>query len=113
MKIASTLQLSFWRRLRLPVILQTEAAECGLSCVAMIATYWGHRIDLFSMRQRFSISLKGANLRGLMTMAQGLYLQPRPLKLELEHLSELKLPAILHSCFYSRSRSWRTALAAK
>lgn len=96
MKIASTLQLSFWRRQRLPVILQTEAAECGLSCVAMIATYWGHRIDLFSMRQRFSISLKGANLRGLMTMAQGLCLQPRPLKLELEHLSELKLPAILH-----------------
>jgi ATP-binding cassette subfamily B protein RaxB len=96
MKIASSLQLSFWCGKHLPAILQTEAAECGLACVAMVASYWGHRIDLSSMRQRFSISLKGATLKGLMAMAQGLNLQPRPLKLEMEHLPELKLPAILH-----------------
>jgi ATP-binding cassette subfamily B protein RaxB len=96
MKIASSLQLSFWRSKRLPVILQTEAAECGLACVAMVASYWGHRIDLSSMRQRFSVSLKGATLKGVMAMAQGLKLQPRPLKLEMVHLPELKLPAVLH-----------------
>jgi ATP-binding cassette subfamily B protein RaxB len=96
MKTISSLQFSFWRGKRLPLILQTEAAECGLACVAMIASYWGHRIDLSSMRQRFSVSLKGATLKGLMTMAQGLKLQPRPLKLEMEHLFELKLPAVLH-----------------
>lgn len=96
MKITSPLYLSFWCNKRLPIILQTEAAECGLACVAMIAFYWGHRIDLSSMRQRFSISLKGATLRGLMGMVEGLKLQPRPLKLDMEHLAELKLPAILH-----------------
>lgn len=96
MKIASSLQLSFWRGKRLPVLLQTEAAECGLACVAMVASYWGHRINLSSMRHRFSVSLKGATLKGLMAMAQGLHLQPRPLKLEMEHLPELKLPAVLH-----------------
>jgi ATP-binding cassette subfamily B protein RaxB len=48
------------------------------------------------MRQRFSVSLKGATLKGLMAMAQGLKLQPRPLKLEMQHLRELKLPAVLH-----------------
>jgi ATP-binding cassette subfamily B protein RaxB len=96
MKTASSLQLSFWRGKCLPVILQTEAAECGLACVAMVASYWGHRIDLSSMRQRFSVSLKGATLKGLMAMAQCLNLQPRPLKLGMEHLRELKLPAVLH-----------------
>jgi ATP-binding cassette subfamily B protein RaxB len=96
MKITSSLQLSFWRGERLPVILQTEAAECGLACIAMVASYWGHQIDLSRMRQRFSISLKGATLKGVMTMAQRLSLQPRPLKLEMQHLPELKLPAVLH-----------------
>jgi ATP-binding cassette subfamily B protein RaxB len=96
MKNASSLQLLFWHGKRLPVILQTEAAECGLACLAMIASYWGHRIDLSSIRRRFSLSLKGATLKGLMVMAQGLNLQPRPLKLGMGHLRDLKLPAILH-----------------
>lgn len=96
MKIATYLDHSFWRRKRLPVILQTETAECGLACVAMVASYWGHWISLSSMRERFSLSLKGTSLKGLMALAQGLDLQPRPLKLEIEHLPELKLPAVLH-----------------
>ena len=44
---------------RLPMILQTEAAECGLACLAMVAAQHGHRIDLPTLRQRFSVSLKG------------------------------------------------------
>jgi ATP-binding cassette subfamily B protein RaxB len=96
MKIASSLQFAFWAPKRLPVILQTEAAECGLACIAMVSSYWGHKIDLSSMRQRFCISLKGATLKGLMAIAHGLNLQPRALKLDMEHLSQLRLPAVLH-----------------
>lgn len=87
---------SFWRSRRLPVLLQTEAAECGLACLCMVATYWGHKLDIASMRRRFSVSLKGVTLKGLMTMAQGLALQTRPLKLDMEHLPDLKLPCVLH-----------------
>jgi ABC-type bacteriocin/lantibiotic exporter with double-glycine peptidase domain len=88
--------LSFWRSQRLPVLLQTEAAECGLACLSMVASYWGHQTDISSMRRRFSVSLKGVTLKGLMAMAQGLALHTRPLKLDMQHLPELKLPAILH-----------------
>ncbi|WP_442920744.1 peptidase domain-containing ABC transporter [Massilia sp. DD77] len=77
-------------------MLQTEGAECGLACMAMVASYWGHQIDIPSMRRRFSVSMKGVNLKGLMAMAGGLSLQTRPLKLDLPHLPELKLPCILH-----------------
>jgi ATP-binding cassette subfamily B protein RaxB len=50
---------------RLPLILQTEAAECGLACLAMIAGYHGHQIDIGTLRRRYPISLKGATLRSL------------------------------------------------
>lgn len=90
------IHLSFWRTKRLPILLQTEAAECGLTCLCMIASYWGHQISMSSMRARFSVSLKGVTLKSLITMAQGLSLQTRPLKLDMHHLPDLKLPCIVH-----------------
>jgi len=89
-------QWRFWQRRAVPLILQTETAECGLACLCMVASYWGHRIDLAGIRQRFSVSLKGTTLKSLMLMSQGLHLQTRPLKLDLDHLAELRLPCILH-----------------
>ncbi|MFL6691848.1 MAG: peptidase domain-containing ABC transporter [Ramlibacter sp.] len=93
---ASAPVLDFFSGRRLPVLLQTEAAECGLACLAMVASYWGHQIDLPSIRRRYSVSLKGATLKSLLAMALGLELQSRPLKLDLQHLRNLKLPCVLH-----------------
>lgn len=84
-----------WGR-RLPMIRQSEAAECGLACLAMIAGYHGHRVDLPSLRQRFSLSLKGVTLARLIEIAQSLGLSCRPLRLELDELSQLQTPCILH-----------------
>jgi len=81
---------------QLPLILQTEVAECGLACLAMVAGYHGHRVDLATLRQRFSMSLKGAALKTVMGIATSLQLAPRALKLDLDHLKQLKLPCILH-----------------
>lgn len=91
-----SLSLRFWSGHHLPILLQTEAAECGLACLAMVSSYWGHRTDLASLRRRFSVSLKGATLKSLIGMAQSLSLQTRPLRLELEHLPDLRLPCIAH-----------------
>lgn len=84
-----------WRR-ALPMMLQAEAAECGLACLAMIAVYHGHDVDLASLRRRFSTSLKGMNLARVMTMAAQLGLSSRPLKLDLNELKQLKRPCLLH-----------------
>jgi len=81
---------------RLPVFLQTEAAECGLASLGMIACYHGHRIDLAGLRRRFTVSLKGATLAYLMQAAAGMNLAPRPLRLELGELAQLRAPCILH-----------------
>lgn len=89
-------RLSFWRARRLPVILQTETTECGLAVVCMIASFWGHRVDLPAMRKRFPVSLKGVTLRNIMNFGSSLGFQSRPLKLDIKDLIHLKLPCILH-----------------
>lgn len=81
---------------KLPIVFQTEAAECGLACLAMIAGYHGLRVDLPALRQRFSVSLRGATLNHVIKFAAALDLTGRPLRVELEYLPYLKTPCILH-----------------
>lgn len=88
------LRFGFGRRL--PMVLQTEAAECGLACLTMISKFYGHDVDLAGLRRRFSVSLKGANLRRLISIAGEMKLDSRPLRLEIENLPQLRLPCILH-----------------
>ncbi len=88
--------LRFGARKRLPVILQTEAAECGLACLAMVARYYGHDLDLPGLRRKAALSLKGANLKRVIEIAGQLQLDTRPLRLELEELPQLKTPCLLH-----------------
>lgn len=83
-------------RSRLPVIVQAEAAECGLACLAMIASYHGHQTDLNALRRRFPVSLKGVTLRGLIQLAANLHLSCRAVRLELGQLNQLRFPAVLH-----------------
>ncbi len=88
--------LSFGFGHKLPLLLQTEATECGLACLGMIAGFYGYNTDLANLRSRFSISQKGVTLAGLIKIANQLELASRPLKLDLQHLEQLKLPCILH-----------------
>jgi ATP-binding cassette, subfamily B, bacterial CvaB/MchF/RaxB len=81
---------------RLPVTLQSEAAECGLACIAMIAGYHGHQSDMTELRRRMSLSLKGVNLKHLIGMAEQLGFASRPVRLDLDELQLLKTPCILH-----------------
>ncbi|MDQ1831458.1 peptidase domain-containing ABC transporter [Massilia scottii] len=77
-------------------ILQTESSECGLACLAMVASHFGSHMDLADLRRRFSISLKGASLAQLMRHAGSMHLASRPLRLALDELGALKCPCILH-----------------
>ncbi len=88
--------LSFSGGRKTPLILQTEAAECGLACLAMVAGYYGYRTDLTTLRGKYSISPKGTTLATIMRIADQLNLSSRPVRLELEALNRLRLPAVLH-----------------
>ncbi|MFB9241479.1 peptidase domain-containing ABC transporter [Massilia antarctica] len=87
---------SSFRGGHLPLILQTEVAECGLSCLAMVASYLGLRTDLATLRGRFAVSLNGTSMLTLTEYADRLRLSSRALSLSLDELRDLKTPAILH-----------------
>jgi len=81
---------------RLPVILQSEIAECGLACLAMIAGFHGHHTDLVTLRKKFAVSNHGTTLKQLINMAARLELTGRALKLDIGQIGQLQLPCILH-----------------
>ena len=89
-------QLSFGLGRKLPLVLQTEASECGLASLVMVANYHGFRTDLATLRRMFLISIKGTTLNYLMAMAQSIGFTTRPVKLDLEDLKDLRRPCILH-----------------
>ena len=80
---------------QVPLILQSEAPECGIACVAMVASYHGHRTDLAAMRVRLAPSMKGVTLQHIAAIAQTMKLAPRGVQAPLEALGKLRLPAIL------------------
>lgn len=81
---------------KVPIYLQSEASECGLCSLAMVADYHGYRTDLASLRLRFPISRKGATLESLIRISQALKLDSRPVKLDMHNLPQLRLPCIIH-----------------
>ncbi|MEP3889814.1 MAG: peptidase domain-containing ABC transporter [Hellea sp.] len=80
----------------MPFILQSETSECALAAMVEVASAHGHKIDVFNLRQRFGLSLQGATLKDIVAMADGLGFATRPLRLEIEAVDDLVLPAILH-----------------
>lgn len=84
------------RRSRVPVVLQAEAAECGLACLAMVAGAHGLDTDLPTLRQRFSLSLKGVTLAEMVRMADALQFNSRALRAEPAELAQVQLPCVLH-----------------
>ncbi|WP_141736205.1 peptidase domain-containing ABC transporter [Oligoflexus tunisiensis] len=85
-----------FKRRSLQPMLQTEVTECGLVCIAMIANYHGHDIDLSALRLRFPVSSRGLHLGHLIDIAADLKLDSRPVRVELDDMNSLELPCILH-----------------
>ncbi|WP_340616384.1 peptidase domain-containing ABC transporter [Xenorhabdus entomophaga] len=92
--ITNKLNLGFKRKI--PKILQTEAAECGLASLAMVFHYHGLQIDLSHLRSQFGISTRGVALTTLISIASALKFKTRAVSLDLDELHALKLPCILH-----------------
>ena len=88
--------LNFSNRKKLPNILQTEGTECGLACLTMIANYYGHDVDLNGMRAKYPVSLRGMFIEDLINLSGQMDLGARALRLDIENLEQLQLPAILH-----------------
>ena len=81
---------------RLPLIRQSAVAECGLCCIAMIASYYGYKCDLAELRRRFPFSLRGTDLKVITEIAGEINLSSRVVRCEPADLKNLRAPCILH-----------------
>ncbi len=88
--------LNFSMTRSVPAILQSEIAECGLACMSMIASYYGHQIDLSAMRKHFTAGLNGISLQQLIELGDNLNLASRALQCPIDEIGKLKMPCILH-----------------
>jgi len=81
---------------RVPLIRQSETAECGLACLAMIAGYHGFNTSLSILRRRYNTTLRGMTLKNVVETADKMGMSSRALKVPLDLVDQVKLPAIIH-----------------
>ncbi len=81
---------------KVPLVLQNEISECGLACLAMVAGYHGHKVDIATLGARYATGSSVLTLKGLIGVADRLALSSRPLSVSLSALSKVELPAIIH-----------------
>ncbi len=88
--------ISFSGLKRVPIILQSEVAECGLACIAMVSSYYGNKVNLASLRQKKNVSSQGMALNEMMEVASTLNLSSRAVQCEIDEVELLSLPCVLH-----------------
>ena len=90
------LHTGFTAKKRVRLVRQSEMTECGLASLAMVAGSLGLDIDLGTLRRRFQPSMRGMSLKTLIAMADQLGLSARAVKLPIDALNKLRVPAVLH-----------------
>lgn len=83
-------------RRKTPVVLQSEAMECGLACLSMAMSSYGRDIDLIVLRQRHPASLRGMSFAKLGEIAEKEGFLLTSYFAEADQMAELQLPGILH-----------------
>ena len=76
--------------------MQSEAAECGLACLAMVLNYLGANTSLSALRTAFPTSQRGTSLGKIAEFARSLHVHAQGFQLTPKQLGQLRTPAILH-----------------
>jgi ATP-binding cassette, subfamily B, bacterial CvaB/MchF/RaxB len=83
----------WWRRP--PVLLEHDAGESGLACLAMVLGWHGVHTDLRTLRVRHSVATTGMTLAALARVASAEHLNSRSVRLAPGDIAGLRLPCIL------------------
>ena len=83
-------------RRRVPFIAQMEVTECAPACLAMILAYHRSYVSLAELREACRVSRDGASALDIVTAAERYGFATEALKMELDDLDAVELPAIIH-----------------
>lgn len=99
--------LSFTGNSEMEMIRQSESAECGLACLAMISGFFGHHRSLHHLRAEFGVDNTGVSFEHLLDVSTELKLQASAGKIDvsegesyeqavIDTLGGLEVPVVLH-----------------
>lgn len=81
--------------MRFKFISQLESNDCGPACLAMVANSYGVNISLKDIKEISGITRMGVSVKDILDGGEKIGLDAHGLKLTLEQLSTIPLPAIL------------------
>ena len=80
-----------------PFYHQLESADCGPSCLRMIAKYYGRSYSIQYLREQAFITREGVSMLGISDAAERIGFRTMGVKITLEQLrAEVPLPCVLH-----------------
>lgn len=85
-----------FERRKTPMVLQSEAMECGLACMSMTMATFGRSLDLGALREKYPVSLRGMSVARMMDIADKEGFLLTAYEAGAGDLGPLKLPGILH-----------------
>ena len=86
----------FYRRERVPTVIQMEGVECGAACLCMILAYYEKYVSLEELRVACGIDRSGASLNGIMSAARMYELFTEGHLIGLEELYKMPLPLVAY-----------------
>ena len=84
------------KRLKVPIVMQMEALECGAACLCMIAAYYKKWIPLTQVRADCGVSRDGSVAKNILNAARSYGFDAAGYKLEPESIEALTFPMIIH-----------------
>ena len=82
---------------RVPVIMQMEALECGAASLAMVMAYYGKWVPLEQVRLDCGVSRDGSNARNVLAAARNYGFEAQGYRCEVDSLREnIAKPCIIH-----------------
>ena len=84
------------RRLRTPLVLQLEDAECGAACLGTVLAHFGRWVSIEELREICAVGRDGCDASDLSRAARHYGLEPQGWRREPEDLWKMDLPLILY-----------------
>ena len=82
---------------RVPVVIQMEALECGAACLAMVLAYYKKWIPLEKVRSDCGVSRDGSRASNIVKAARNYHLKTQAYRMEPEQLRQAaQFPCIIH-----------------
>lgn len=79
-----------------PFMEQMERSECGICCLKMLAKYYRSSVSFYELQERLSVGRDGISMYNLASTAESVGFTCSAVKVSLDGLESVSLPAILH-----------------